>query len=95
MSIGEVVGFVAFLAIGYVPLWFAWRARRRWVRVVLALVATVCLPLIGSLFLLAGSGDSIQGGPIPIVMMLLACVCGLSALVALVLAFVPVRQPDY
>ncbi|HEX5163308.1 MAG TPA: hypothetical protein VFV88_16410 [Steroidobacteraceae bacterium] len=91
MSIADAIGIAIFLLIGCAPLWFAYRARRRWVRMVLGLVAAILLPVVGSLLLLAGSGDSIQGGPVPIVMLILAFACLLAALMALVLAFVPVK----
>jgi len=94
VSVGEVISLVVFMLIGFVPLVFAIRARRRWVRVLLAVIAAFLLPMIGSLLLLAGSGDSIQGGPFPIMVIVMSITCGLGALVALVVAFLPVRNAE-
>jgi len=91
VSLGEVISLIVFMLIGFVPLVFAIRARRRWVRVLLALVAAFLLPLTGSLLLLAGSGDSIQGGPFPIMVMIMSITCGLGAIGALIVAFRPIR----
>ena len=88
MNVADAIGLVIFLLIGYAPLWFAIRARRRWVRIVLALAATLLLPLVASLLLLAGSADQIQDGPVPLVMIVLATACGISALVALAFVFI-------
>jgi hypothetical protein len=91
VTVGEVISLIVFMLIGFVPLWFAIRARRRWLRVLLSLVAVFLLPMFGSLLLLAGSGDSIQGGPFPILMMVMSIACGLGAIAALIVAFLPVR----
>jgi len=85
---------IVFMAIGYVPLWFAYHTRRPGLRVLLCLFAALYLPICGSLLLLAGSADSIQGGPIPVVMMVLAVICGLSAIGAVVLARRPMARDD-
>jgi len=88
VSITELIGLAIFLLVGCVPLWFAIRTRRRWLRVVLALSATLLLALVASLLLLAGSADQIQDGPIPPLMIVLAIACGISALVALAFVFI-------
>ena len=91
MRLDDIIGFIVLLVIGYTPLWFAYTARRRWVRVVLALIAAFCLWMSAGIFVLGGSADSLQGSSIPILMLILGAICGLSALGALVLAFIPAK----
>jgi hypothetical protein len=63
-----------------------------WLRVLLGLVGSLYLLMYGSMILLAGSAAQIQGESLTVVLMALAVVSGLSALAALVLAFIPVKR---
>ncbi len=94
MSAGEFVGLVIFMLVGYVPAWFAMRTRRRWLRILLALVASFYLLMSAALILLAGSADQIQGTTVATLVLALAIACGLSALAAFALAFIPVKAPS-
>ena len=91
---GEVAGLLIFMLVGYVPAWFAFKTPRRWLRILLGLGASFYLLIAASLILLAGSADRIQGKAVAVVILALAIVCGLSALAAFVLAFMPVKTPS-
>ena len=87
-TITEVLSAALFILAGCVPLIFAIRAKRRWVRVTLGLLATVSLLLIAVLILFAGVGAGYEDNYPMLVMSVLSA---LGSLVALVTAFVPTR----
>ena len=88
--ITELLSAALFIALGNLPLVFAVRARRRWVRVLLALLASFCLLMIAVLILFAAVGDGSHDN-IPVATM--ALLCAINSVVALVYAFIPIK-PD-
>ncbi len=86
--ITELLTAALFIALGNLPLVFAIRARRRWVRVLLALSASFCLLMLAVLIMFAAVGDGSRDN-IPVATM--ALLCAINAVVALVFAFIPVK----
>jgi hypothetical protein len=94
VSVSEFAWLAIFMLAGYLPVWFAITTRRRWLRVLLGLVASFYLSIYAAIILLAGSADQIQGETVDDVLFVLAIVCGISALATFILAFIPVKESD-